>query len=111
MKIPLIVRFALSLPAILTAGYAGLEAIRFSRAERLSRSDTVEALQAALLKTPGNADYHARIATLDPTRTDDLRKALSLNPTNTSWWIMQSVRQEQEGDIAGARGAFIRPTW
>ena len=84
------------------AGYAGLEAIRFSRAEQLSRSDTVEALQAALLKTPGNAEYHARIATLDPTRADELRKALSLNPTNTSWWIMQSVRQEQDGDIAGA---------
>ena len=97
-----ILRFALAIPAALLASYPIGETVRFVRAERLSRQDTVEALQAALRMTPGNADYYARIATLDPSRNDELSHALTLNPRDPSWWIMQSVRQEEDGDVVGA---------
>lgn len=93
---------ALAIPAVLLAGYAIAQTARFARAEQLSRRDTVETLQAALRMTPGNADYHARIATLDPSRDSQLRVALALNPRDPSWWIMLSVRQEEDGDVAGA---------
>jgi hypothetical protein len=93
---------ALAVPAVLLAGYAIAEVARFAHAEQLSRGDTVEALQAALVLTPRNADYHARIATLDSARDDQLRVALTLNSKDPSWWIMLSVRQEQDGDVAGA---------
>jgi tetratricopeptide (TPR) repeat protein len=98
----LILRLALAIPAVLLASYAGVETVRFACAERLSHRDTVEALQAALRMTPGNADYYARIATLDPSRDDELRVALALNPRDPSWWIMSSVSQEEAGDVAGA---------
>src|ERR1035438_4200726 len=97
-----VIRFALAIPAALLASYAMGETVRFAWAERLSRKDTVEALQAALRVTPGNADYYARVATLDPSRNADLSLALTLNPRDPSWWIMQSVRQEEDGDVAGA---------
>jgi hypothetical protein len=97
-----ILRLALTIPAVLIASYAAVEAVRFARAERLSRGDTVEALQAALRMTPGNADYHTRIATLDPSQDDELVVALTLNPRDPSWWIMLSVSQEEHGDVAGA---------
>jgi tetratricopeptide (TPR) repeat protein len=88
--------------AVLLAGYAIAEVGRFARAEHLARMDTVEALRAALELTPRNADYYARIATLDSARDDQLRVALTLNAKDPSWWIMLSVRQEQEGDVTGA---------
>jgi tetratricopeptide (TPR) repeat protein len=97
-----VIRFALSIPAVLLASYAIKETVRFAGAEWLSRADTVETLQAALRITPENADYYARIATLDPSRNGDLIHALTLNPRDPSWWIMQSVRQEEDGDVAAA---------
>jgi len=96
------IRLAPAVLAVLLAGYAIAEVGRFARAEQLARKDTVEALQAALELTPRNADYYARIATLDSARDDQLRVALTLNAKDPSWWIMLSVRQEQEGDVAGA---------
>ena len=96
------VRFALAIPITLLAGYALVQTVRLAWAEQLSNQDTVESLQAALRLTPGNADYNARIATLDPSRDAELRVALTLNSRNPSWWIMQSVRQEEDGDVAGA---------
>src|ERR1035438_8270816 len=97
-----VIRFALAIPAALLASYAMGETVRFAWAEGLARKDTVQALQAALRVTPGNADYYARVATLDPSRNADLSLALTLNPRDPSWWIMQSVRQEEDGDVAGA---------
>lgn len=106
MRLP--VRLALAIPAVLVAGYAITESVRFACADRLSRRDTVEALQSAIRMTPRNADYYARIATLDPSRDDQLRVALTLNSRNPSWWIMRSVRQEQDGDIAGAEKSLLQ---
>jgi tetratricopeptide (TPR) repeat protein len=97
-----------SIPAIFLAGYAIAETLRFTRAEQLSRRDTVEALHAALEITPRNADYYARIATLDSSQDDQLRTALALNSRNPSWWIMLSVRQEQDGDVAGAEKSLLQ---
>ena len=98
----------MSIPAILLAGYAIAETLRFTRAEQLSRMDTVEALQAALEITPRNADYYARIATLDSSQDGQLRAALALNSRNPSWWIMLSVRQEQDGDVAAAEKSLLQ---
>jgi hypothetical protein len=103
-----IARCAFALPAALLASYALWETVRFALAEHLSSRDTVEALEAALRMTPGNADYHARIATLDPSRANDLSAALSLNPRDPSWWIMQSVRQEEDGNAAAAETSLIQ---
>ncbi len=100
LRIP--VRLAVAIPMVLLASYAILETLRFASAERLSRRDTFEALQAAVRILPGNADYHGRIATLDPTKEDELRAALKLNPRDPVWWILQSVRQEVDGDALGA---------
>ncbi len=95
-------RFALAIPVTLLASYAIEQTGRLAWAERLSSKDTVEALQAALRMTPGNADYYARVATLDPSRINELSHALTLNPRDPSWWIMQSVRQEEDGDVGAA---------
>jgi hypothetical protein len=88
--------------------YGIIQAARLARADRLAQADTVGAMQAASKIEPGNAEYHARIATLDPSRDDQLKAALQLNPRNPSWWIMQSIRQEEEGDLSGAEASLLK---
>jgi tetratricopeptide (TPR) repeat protein len=103
-----VIRFAVAIPVVLLASYGIRVTLRLALAERCSHADTVTALQAALEMTPGNADHHARIATLDSSADAELRAALSLNPRDPSWWIMQSVRQEEEGDLAAAEKSLQR---
>jgi hypothetical protein len=88
--------------------YALVASTRLARADLLARHDTVDALLAASRIEPANAEYHARIASLDPSRQDQLLAALQLNPRNPSWWIMQSIRQEEDGDLAGAEASLLR---
>jgi hypothetical protein len=79
-----------------------------ARADRAAHHDTVWALEAASALEPDNAEYHARLAALDPSRESDLLAALALNPRNPSWWIMRSVEQEQAGDLIGAEASLLR---
>jgi hypothetical protein len=93
---------------VLIAGYGIFECSRLVQAEPLARRDTVSALESALRIEPGNAEYHARIAVLDATRNDELETALRLNPRAQSLWIMRSVHQEEEDDVAGAEKSLQR---
>jgi hypothetical protein len=77
-------------------------------AEWLSLPDTVEAMRAASRAVPANADYHARISILDPSDDSELKKALAINPWRASWWISESVREEQDGDTAAAERSLIQ---
>jgi hypothetical protein len=79
-----------------------------AQADRLARQDTVDALLAASRIEPANADYHARIAALDPSRQDRLLIALRLNSRDPSWWIMQSIRREEAGDLEGAENSLLQ---
>jgi hypothetical protein len=88
--------------------YALVASTRLACADRLAQHDTVDALLAASRMEPANAEYYARIASLDPSRQDQLLAALQLNPRNPSWWIMQSIRQEEEGDLAGAETSLLQ---
>ena len=101
-------RIATALVLAAPLSYGIVQAARLAHADRLAQADTVEALRAASQIEPGNAEYHARIATLDPSQDDQLKAALQLNPRNPSWWIMQSVRQEEEGDLAGAEASLLK---
>lgn len=102
------IRLLCALPLCFLAGLAILRTVRVAYAEDLAQQDTVEALQAALRIEPGNATYHARIATLDASHEEELHTALNLNATESGWWIMQAVRQEEEGDIAGAEKSLLQ---
>jgi hypothetical protein len=95
----------LLLPAAI---YGILQVSRLSRAELLSRRDTVADLEAAARLVPTNAEYHARIAAIDASRDDELTTALQENPRNSSWWILESVRQEQDGDLAAAERSLLQ---
>ncbi len=101
LRIPLAVILALP------AGYCLLSAGRLAEADYRARPDTIEALRSAIQLQPSNADYHARIATLDPSSDDELREALRLNPWRPSWWIMRSVHEEELGDAAAAEADLI----
>ena len=100
MRLP--ARLAIAIPMAVVAAYAIFQMLRFTRAETLARQDTLEALQKAVGLAPGDADYYARMATLDSSRDDELSAALKLNPRKPSWWIMRAVRQEEDGDLPGA---------
>ncbi len=101
------VRLGLGLCVMLLALCGVLEAIRLAGAEVLCRKDTLTDLRAATRWTPGDADIYARMAVLDSARRDDLRMALELNPRNPSWWITQSIYQEQDGDLSAAERSLL----
>ena len=96
--------------AIALAGVAFVSTAEIGWAEYLARTDKVDALERAVRLTPENADFHARIATLDPARDDELKQALALNPNEPSWWIMRAVGLEQAGDPAGAEKSLRQAT-
>lgn len=88
--------------ALAFACIALVKAGEIGYAEYLAASDTLPALERAARLTPDNAWFHARIAMLDQTRVEELKRALALDRNEPSWWIMLSVGQEQDGDSAGA---------
>ncbi len=100
----------LALAAVLSAGaaYGAYLALQSARAEWLAQPDTPEALRAALRVQAGNADYTARLASLDASNDRDLRSALYSDPWRSAWWIQLSARQELDGDVAGAESSLRR---
>lgn len=105
MRLP--ARLAVAIPIFVLTGCAILQLARSSYAGMLAGRDTVAALSAASRIVPGNADYHARIATLDASNDGELRTALRLNPADASLWITRSIRQEEDGDVAGAEQSLL----
>jgi hypothetical protein len=92
------------------AGVAFVRTAEIGWAEHLARPDRVDAFERALRLTPENADFHARIATLDPAREEELNQAIALNPNEPSWWIMRAVGLEQAGDPGEAEKGFRQAT-
>ncbi len=101
-----VVRIALALPAVSVAAFSIFQTSRVARADLLAHQDTVTTLAAASRLLPRNAQFHARLAELDPGRSSELERALVLNPRNASWWIMRSVQQEEAGDLPGAEASL-----
>jgi hypothetical protein len=66
----------------------------------------MSSLVQAVALLPQNAQFHARLAELDPGRSSEIDRALVLNPRNASWWIMRSVRREEAGDLPGAEASL-----
>jgi hypothetical protein len=100
-------RTCLAILLLSGATYGIIQASRLSLADLLSRRDTIADLERAAHLTPMNADYHARIAAIDASREDELTTALHENPWMASWWILQSVRQEQDGDVVAAERSLL----
>lgn len=105
-----IIRFVVASVAVTLAGIAFLRLGEIALAEHIARADTLPALERAAQLNPENADLHARIATLDPSRDEELNQALALNRNEPSWWIMQSVELEQAGDSNGAENSLRQAT-
>lgn len=82
--------------------------VRLTRANLAVSEDTVNALQKAVALAPCNADYYARLATLDPDhRARWLGRALELNPRNALLWIERGVNAEVSGDAAAAEASLL----
>jgi hypothetical protein len=72
----------------------------------LAIEDSLSSVEEASLIVPENAQLHARLAELDPSRNTELDRALVLNPRNASWWIMRAVQQEESDDLAGTEASL-----
>jgi tetratricopeptide (TPR) repeat protein len=104
--------------ALLTAVVAGLTAagtwsIRLACADARFRTETVAATRQALSLTPGQAEYHVRLAQLlsedDPVAAvAALRRAVSLNPHDAQAWIELGLRSEATGDLPRAEANLLR---
>ena len=106
----LFVRLAAAVLCTVPVGYGLLQAGRLAYTDRVAGADTLGALIVATRLEPADADYPARIATVDPSRADQLSAALRLNPNNSSWWIMQAVHDEETGDSVAAETHLLKAT-
>jgi hypothetical protein len=101
-------RVALAATVVAASALALLLAAQSAHAEWLALPDTVESLEAAYRVDPANAEYPARLATLDASRREDLKAALRSNPWRASWWILESVQLEQDADLGAAERSLLR---
>ncbi len=96
----------LATPLLAVAIFGLLRVQSVARADILASEDTIRSLDQATAILPGNAQFHARLAEIDPSRSSELDRAIGLNPRNASWWILRSVQQEESGDVAGAEASL-----
>ncbi len=105
------VRLALSLAAL--AALAGLTwwCVRLALADRLYHRDRAGDLKAARALAPGNARYWSRSLTPgEPSEIGDLRRALSLNPADSSSWMELGLLHEVDGDYSAAERCLLEAT-
>ena len=82
---------------------------RLSMAEKLFAEDSPEAVRAAIAYSPGNAEYHVRLASfLGAEGLDEIAAAVRLNPGEAMWWIEYAVLQEIAGDNPQAEQSLLR---
>jgi hypothetical protein len=102
--------------ACLTALVAGCYwSVRLAWADYLFRCDTETALARAVAFTPGNAEYHARLAALrqgagrgEAAIEPELRAAVQENPRMSSAWIELGLRAETAGEMTQAERDLVR---
>ena len=82
--------------------------VRMSYADYLAAQDTVGSLDQAIAITPAKAELHSRIAALEPSKEEELRTALYLNPQDASSWITLAAQEEQRGDVLGAERSLVQ---
>jgi len=92
---------------------AGAWSIREGWADYRMRQETVTATEAAIALTPGQAEYHARLAWLlsnhDPRKAKEaLGRAVALSPWDARSWIELGLRAEAEGDSARSEECLLR---
>ncbi len=105
------VRLGLSLAAL--AALAGLTwwSVKLALADRLYRRDRADDLKTARALTPGNARYWSRPLTPgSPSEAGDLRRALSLNPADSSSWMELGLLHEVDGAYSAAERCFLEAT-
>jgi hypothetical protein len=102
--------------ACLTAVAAGCYwSVRLAWADHLFRRDTESTVALAVKLAPGNAEYHARLASLrqetgrgEAAIEPELRAAVQANPRMSSAWIELGLRAETAGEMAQAERDLVR---
>ncbi|MBK5291208.1 MAG: hypothetical protein JJE04_05970 [Acidobacteriia bacterium] len=112
---------ALTLIAVPALFYALFLTVRFTIADSLARSGTVESITQAIQMSPDQARLYLQRAELAPsTASNDLRRAAELNPSSPAPWIALGLRAEASGNLkraeqclmeASRRDAGFTPRW
>jgi tetratricopeptide (TPR) repeat protein len=89
--------------------------VRLAWADHLFRRDTETAIARAVALAPGNAEYHARLASLrqeagrgEAAIESALRAAVQANPRMSSAWIELGLRAETAGEMQQAEADLER---
>jgi tetratricopeptide (TPR) repeat protein len=88
---------------------AALQTLRMGWADYLFREDTLQSVLHAARICSRNADFHARLADLDPVNAiSHLRHAVSLDPRLSKSWIALGLQLELEGSPAQAERCYLQ---
>jgi hypothetical protein len=88
--------------------FAGLQSFRIGYADYLFRKDTLHSIQRAVGIRPGEAEFYARLADLDPANgIAHLRRAVALNPGLSKSWIALGLGLESQGSLGEAERCYL----
>ena len=108
----------IAIPALL---FALFQTVRFTLADSLARSGSLDSVTRAIQMSPDDARLYLQRAELNaPNAVQDLRRAASLNPSNAAPWIELGLKAEAAQDFqqaeqnlleASRRDAGYSPRW
>jgi tetratricopeptide (TPR) repeat protein len=105
------VRTILLLAAIPAMAFLAYWPLRLAWADRLSRAADAEMVARAVRLSPGDADFHLKLANAQQAAGADATAALAaaavLDPGNADTWIRLGVAAEIRGDLPGAESSLL----
>jgi len=88
---------------------AAFQTLRIGYADYLFRQDTLQSLERATEIRPGEADFHARLADLDPQNNIvHLHRAVALNPGLSKSWIALGLGLESQKSFREAENCYLQ---
>ncbi|HYL72956.1 MAG TPA: hypothetical protein VEU96_02070 [Bryobacteraceae bacterium] len=89
--------------------FAAVWTLWIGYADYVFRRDTLASVQRAAEIRSGEAEYHARLADLDPANAiAHLRRTVALNPGLSKSWIALGLRLELQGNTEEAERCYLR---
>jgi tetratricopeptide (TPR) repeat protein len=115
MPLPNVLRYLAGVAGLAALAAAGYCSALLAWADHLSGVDSLAAVTRATQLVPGNAEYHARLATLlenagfgGAAIESELQKAVDANPRLASAWTELGLRAEAAGNVAPAESYLVR---
>jgi tetratricopeptide (TPR) repeat protein len=93
---------------VIVFAYSGYWLIRLAAADHYARNCSGQTIDRAVLLAPGNSEYYVRLAELHPDSAPAaIRRAVELNPMNSTVWLEFAQVMEDHQDYQAAERGLL----